>query len=235
MIREIEKYEELKRANKIYGTLPPERFAKFDVPRLSRDIRERLATVPDITCELSDSLDRLGYQIGLCTVPSHKIFPLKFEYSVVGTAVTQRSCPARIRRAFPESEPKRLMSTRDIPYFAEEGDIWVIDAKGCESSHFGEIAAKIMREHLIAGTVIDGLIRDCETVKLTNHPFWCRGFTPYSGMYRIETVELNGPVTIGGIQVNAGDLVAADANGLCAVPQAIVAEVFEEMCANGVC
>lgn len=227
-------YEELKKAGRIYGQIEPEKIRVLDVPRIPAEIRMRLGAVADLTCELSDSLDRLGYQIGICTVPSKYIFPLKSEYCAVGTALTQRSCPARISRDCGRSGSRR-MSTRDIPYLAEEGDVWVIEAKGCDCSHFGEIAAQLMREHLIAGTVIDGLIRDSESVKRTGHPFWCRGFTPYSGMYRIETVELNGPVVIGNVQVRAGDLVAADANGFCAVPREIVPEVFAEMTAHGVC
>ena len=229
-------YETFKNNGKIYGGIGPERIAALTVPRIPREIQERLSAVADITCELSDSLDRLGYPADRCIVSSKYIFPLRSEYRVVGTALTQRSCPARVHRCdMQQNAGKRKMSTRDIPYLAEAGDVWVLDAKGCECSHFGEIAAALMKEHAIAGTVIDGLIRDCESVKRTNLPFWCRGFTPYSGMYRIETVELNGPVTIGNIQVCAGDLVAADANGFCAIPQELALEVFEEMQKHGVC
>lgn len=229
-------YAVFKNNGKIYGGIEPERIAVLSVPRIAEDIRRRLSAVADVTCELSDALDRLGYEAGRCVVSSKDIFPLKPEYSIVGTALTQRSCPARIHCCDKQQgTEQRKMSTRDIPYLAEAGDVWVIDAKGCECSHFGEIAAVLMREHAIAGTVIDGLIRDCESVKRTGHPFWCRGFTPYSGMYRIETVELNGPITVGNVQVCAGDLVAADANGFCAIPREIIPEIFEELHKHGIC
>ena len=56
-----------------------------------------------------------------------------------------------------------------------------------------------------------------------------RGTTPLSGMGRVETVEINGTVTIDRVQVNPGDLVAADANGLCFIPAALVDEVYAEL------
>ena len=45
---------------------------------------------------------------------SKYIFPLRSEYRVVGTALTQRSCPARVHRCdMQQNAEKRKMSTRD--------------------------------------------------------------------------------------------------------------------------
>jgi regulator of RNase E activity RraA len=154
---------------------------------------------------------------------------------VVGSAITQRSCPEKIHRDQPLSERKSHMSTRDVPFFAEPNDVWVVDAKGCTFSHFGEIAAKMQQEHNLAGTIVDGFIRDGQSIKRTGYPFFCKGQTPYSGMHRIETVEINGTVTLHDVQVNPGDLIAADANGICVVPREIVEIVYEEMKKAGIC
>ena len=42
--------------------------------------------------------------------------------------------------------------------------------------------------------------------------------TPITGKWRLETVEINGPVQIAGVLVQAGDLVAADSGGIVFVP-----------------
>ncbi len=228
-------YETLVSEGKIYGALGRERFVKLEVARIPKEIVESFKKVPDITCELSDSMDRLGYSIGKCTIEAGVISPLKAEYRTVGTAITQRSCPEKIRRDIPVEQKKSLMSTRDAAYFAQEGDILIVDAKGCASSNFGEIAAKIMQEHKLSATIVDGLVRDGESIKKIGYPFWCKGQTPYSGMRRIETVEINGTITLHDVQVNPGDLVAADANGICVIPWDIVEDVYNDLRANGIC
>ncbi len=227
--REQHLFDELRAAGKIYGAIEPERFKTFEVKRIDRAILADLRKVEDLTCELSDALDRLGYRMGRCTVSGGEIRPLSPEFRAVGTAITQRTCPERIRKDEPSAKMKSRMSVRDVPWYAEEDDVWVVDAKGCPYSHFGEIAAKNMQAHKLAGTILDGVMRDTETIKRIGYPIWCRGNTPLSGMGRVDTVEINGTVTIGGVQVRPGDLVAADANGLCFVPAELVNEVYAEL------
>lgn len=227
--REQQIYDALQAQGKIYGSIAPERFKTFDVKRIDPKIIADLKQVEDLTCELSDAMDRLGYRIGFCTVDGAAIRPLSPDYRAVGTAITQRTCPEIIRKDEPDKKMKSRMSVRDVPWFAEKDDVWVVDAKGCPYSHFGEIAAKNMQNHGLAGTILDGVLRDTETIKRTGYPIWCRGTTPLSGMGRVETVEINGTVTIDRVQVNPGDLVAADANGLCFIPAALVDEVYAEL------
>jgi regulator of RNase E activity RraA len=47
-----------------------------------------------------------------------------------------------------------------------------------------------------------------------------------TGKWRIETVAINKPVTISGVEVKPGDLVIADEVGVCFVPFARAAEVL---------
>lgn len=230
-----EQYEQLKKVGKIYGGIAKDRIRMLTVPRISGDILEKLRRVEDVTCELSDALDGLGYCSSISVIPSVEIPPLSPGYRAVGVAVTTRSCPEQVYHVDERIARKPQMFVRDVPYLAEEGDIWLVDAKGCACSHFGEIAAKMQQEHGMVGTIVDGMIRDGETIKAIGYPFWCRGQTPYTGMKRLEVVEINGPVTIHNVQVRPGDLVAADGNGICVVPHAIVSEVFEYMQKKNIC
>lgn len=223
------------KANKKYEKIKIDKFKVLEINRIPKHIIDSLKKVEDITCELSDALDRLGYQIGKSIIPSNVLFPLKNNYRVIGTAITQRSCPEQVKQYQNNVDQESLMSTRDVSYYANPGDVWVIDAHGCDCSHFGEIAAKIMLENQLSGTIIDGYIRDGETIKKSDYPFWIRGQIPFSGMRRIETVEINGAITLNDIQVRAGDLIAADSNGICVVPHAHVEEVYENMVELKIC
>ena len=66
-------------------------------------------------------------------------------------------------------------------------------------------------------------------------PFWLMSFSsgrrasrvsPITGKWRIETVEINGDVEIGGIRVSPGDIVLADDTGVCFIPRQRAAEVL---------
>ena len=56
---------------------------------------------------------------------------------------------------------------------------------------------------------------------------WASDITPVTGKWRIETVEINGPVQIGEVRVAAGDLVVADDTGVCFIPRDVVLEVLD--------
>jgi 4-hydroxy-4-methyl-2-oxoglutarate aldolase len=43
----------------------------------------------------------------------------------------------------------------------------------------------------------------------------------------LETVEINGPLQIGGVRVAPGDLVVADDTGVCFIPRDMVLEVLD--------
>jgi 4-hydroxy-4-methyl-2-oxoglutarate aldolase len=49
-------------------------------------------------------------------------------------------------------------------------------------------------------------------------PVWSRGVSPVSGKHRMEAVEINGTVSLEGIAVRPGDVIAADDTGVCVIP-----------------
>ena len=56
---------------------------------------------------------------------------------------------------------------------------------------------------------------------------WSRDVAPLTGKWRIQTVQINFPVEIAGVQVTPGDIVIADETGICFVPQEIAADVLK--------
>ena len=91
----------------------------------------------------------------------------------------------------------------------------------------GGQSATIARRQGFIGAVVDGTVRDAEQYRGMGWPVWCKGFTPITGKWRMQTVEVNGAVQICGVPVRPGDLVCADEAGVAFVPRERAAEVLE--------
>jgi hypothetical protein len=95
------------------------------------------------------------------------------------------------------------------------GNQWV-----CYSITFYQLCEYRVMNLLLFGKVEAGADR-------AQHPPAPSDITPVTGKWRIETVEINGPVQIGEVRVAAGDLVVADDTGVCFIPRDVVLEVLD--------
>jgi regulator of RNase E activity RraA len=93
-------------------------------------------------------------------------------------------------------------------------------------SNMGGISSTIGKRQGEIGAIVDGGIRDVEQSRSIGYPRWSRSVSPVTGKWRIQTVEVNGAVRIAGAQVNPGDLVVADDDGICFVPREFVEVVL---------
>ncbi|MBV9734418.1 MAG: RraA family protein [Acidisphaera sp.] len=101
---------------------------------------------------------------------------------------------------------------------AEPGDIVVVDAGGdLTNAIIGEIMTAYAELRGVGGIVINGAIRDSESLRARHFPVYAAGVT-HRGPYKDGPGEINVPVAIGGMVVAPGDLVLGDADGLVAVP-----------------
>ena len=57
--------------------------------------------------------------------------------------------------------------------------------------------------------VADGPVRDIDEARTYKFPIYCRSLTAKTARGRVVEAEVNGPVTIGELVVNAGDYVLA--------------------------
>jgi 4-hydroxy-4-methyl-2-oxoglutarate aldolase len=108
-------------------------------------------------------------------------------------------------------------------YLASAGDVLVVDVGGgYEYGYWGEILTVAAQARGVAGLVIDGGVRDTERIVDRGFPVFARtrcirgtGKDPSSG-------SVNQRIDIGGVSIEAGDLVVGDADGVVAVPRARV-------------
>jgi 4-hydroxy-4-methyl-2-oxoglutarate aldolase len=110
---------------------------------------------------------------------------------------------------------------------AEAGEVIVL-ALGGESSvaHCGDLIALAARSRGVAAIVLDGAIRDRAELESVGLPVFHRGTSP-RGPGKAGPGALRVPVTIGGVRIEPGDLVCADADGIAVVPAAHAVAVVE--------
>ena len=105
------------------------------------------------------------------------------------------------------------------------GDVIVIEGVA-GISNMGGISAQTGKRQGEAGAIVSGAIRDVSHARSVGYPLWATEISPITGKWRIETVEINGDVEIGGVRVSPGDIVLADDTGVCFIPRNRAAEVL---------
>jgi 4-hydroxy-4-methyl-2-oxoglutarate aldolase len=110
--------------------------------------------------------------------------------------------------------------------FIQPGDI-VVSAfaahQGCAAA--GDRLLGMMKNNGAVGFVTDAPVRDYEGVVAVGLPAWCTGLTPASPYAKGPgTVGL--PIQIGGREVETGDMVVADRDGVVVVPYEQIDEVI---------
>ncbi|MCD6520866.1 MAG: RraA family protein [Anaerolineae bacterium] len=95
------------------------------------------------------------------------------------------------------------------------------------SAFWGGLLTNAAIGHRAAGVVTDGGARDYNEITALNFPVFCRGLSPYDSLGRLDGKERNVPITCGGVQVNPGDLVFADVDGVVVVPKEVAKEVIQ--------
>ena len=105
---------------------------------------------------------------------------------------------------------------------AKPGDVLVIDGKGDQGAALmGTIMLTACRKLGIAGVVIDGPVRDSLEIEEMGFPVFSVGTNP-NGPTKNVPGRIGHPVSCGGVTVNSGDLIVADADGVVVVERAQV-------------
>ncbi|CAN5424957.1 RraA family protein [soil metagenome] len=204
------------------GKLPPDRIRMSSLPSVAPSTIERFHKLTDLTGTISDVCDILGIN---CVIPAAVLRPVAASQRIVGPALTMRNIERPLHVFKAVTDRSNGMGETEAHNLARPGDVLVIEGLTGFSNMGGQSASIGKREGEI-GAVIDGSIRDPDQYEKIGWPVWCRGFTPITGKWRLETVEINGPVRIAGIQCKPGDLVCADSAGICFVPHSAIEEVL---------
>ena len=200
----------------VLGKLDRSAFGILELPRLDRELLQGFLALEDLTGTTSDALDQCGIA---ATVPGSMLRPTDPKARIVGQAVTVLN-----RKLETVSKVSRLGEI-EAHNLAEPGDVLVVQGVAGISS-MGGVSASVGKRQGEAGAIVDGAVRDIDHSRRIGYPVWSSGVSPITGKWRIETVAVNQPVRIAGIEVRPGDLAIADECGVCFVPYARAAEVL---------
>jgi 4-hydroxy-4-methyl-2-oxoglutarate aldolase len=148
------------------------------------------------------------------------------ETATVGHVLHSQFADIRLRAVLPEKRVAGTAVTLKIPGadstllhhlmgMVRPGDFLVIDR--CGDRHhacWGGVITNAAKLGGVVGAVIDGPATDFNEVRRVGMPLWCSGPSPITTkLLGLEGV-LNGPVSVGGVSVDAGDAVLADESGV---------------------
>ncbi|MBS3651100.1 RraA family protein [Pseudaminobacter sp. 19-2017] len=102
---------------------------------------------------------------------------------------------------------------------ARAGEVVAVDAGGClQTAYAGEILCGYARARKIAGLVVNGALRDIDTIaNWDDFPAFCLGNTAQGPLSK-ERGAVNGEIVFGGVAVRPGDIVLGDNDGLAIIP-----------------
>src|SRR6058998_3610808 len=149
------------------------------------------------TPNLADAMQKRGVMTGL--VPR-----IKHGTKLVGRAMTVKTA---------DGDWAKPVEAIDR---ARAGDVIVIDVGGGPTAVWGELASNSCLVKGVAGVVIDGAVRDLDTILELNFPCFSRHVAPHAGEPK-GLGEIGSEIECGGQKVRTGDWIVGDESGLIVV------------------
>jgi len=166
---------------------------------------------------VSDAMEKLTGQRTYLSHRMHPIFPAKF----AGFALTVKL------RKDENQDPKALDGMLAAIDQGGPNSVYVMVVEdGADIAGMGGLMGTAMQARNFSGAVVDGGVRDTAYLTKIGFPVYALGRVPSTSVGHYRFAGANIPVECDGVMVSAGDMVAADADGVVVVPRAKAAEVL---------
>ena len=114
-------------------------------------------------------------------------------------------------------------------YMSSPGDIIIASTDNFEATAvMGDIMLGIAKNRGVKGFVTEGFVRDLKGIIKIGLPCFSKGVIPNSpaknGPGKIGT-----PVVVGGVNVNSGDIIVGDLDGVVVVPYTQISEIIKNL------
>ncbi len=160
----------------------------------------------------SNLVDALGGSGAL----HHRIKPLG-----VGDGLPARFCGSAVTALCGPADNLALFAALAV---AKPGDVLVAATDAFEAAAVaGDLLLAMARNKGVAALVTDGMLRDYDAILPVGLPVFCAGLTPNSPA-RSGPGAVNVPVSLGGLQIAPGDILAGDRDGVVVIPQTRIEE-----------
>jgi regulator of RNase E activity RraA len=168
-------------------------------------------------CDLSDALDALGMAPAVTGLVATSLAS-----PIAGRAVTVQLGAGSASSA---AERKHLC-TAAVEQAGLDEVIVVEQRTGIDAAGWGGVLSRAARHRGIAGTIVDGPVRDVDEATRLDYPVYARSVTARTARGRIYEVACQVPIRIGDTTLLPGDYIAADRSGCVIVEAARIAEVL---------
>jgi|SRR5690242_140540 regulator of RNase E activity RraA len=167
---------------------------------------------------VSDAAEQLlGHKIYM----SHRmqsIFPAKF----AGYAVT-----VQLKKDEGNKDPNALAGMMAAIDGGAKDSVYVMTVEdGADIAGMGGLMGTTMYSRGYVGAVVDGGVRDIAQLRRIGFPVYALGPVPSTSVGHYKFAGANIPMLCDGVQVQPGDIVAADADGVVVVPRAKAEEIL---------
>ncbi len=180
-------------------------------------ISDRLANC--YTGVVHDVLRKMGYRD--FTLPP-RLRPLMPEKAMAGPAFTI------LGKVDPTADAhETLLAWTGLLSKCPPGHIWVNQPNDNVIAHMGELSAETLKDKGVRGAVADGMIRDANFLIEMGFQTWHNGYTPRDIVGWWLPAAFDVPIRIGEVDIEPGDYMVGDRDGLIRVPQGVVEEVIE--------
>ena len=166
---------------------------------------------------VSDAIEQLTGQRQYMTHHMQPIFTTKF----AGYAVTVKLVKEE------NHDPNALSAMLSVIDQGAKDSVYVMTVQdGADIAGMGGLMGTAMSARDFAGAIIDGGVRDVAYLRKIGFPVYASGVVPSTSAGHYRAVGANVPVVCDGVKVNAGDIVAADSDGVVVIPREIAAKVL---------
>ncbi len=171
---------------------------KVEIKRksLEEEIRSILMTVS--TPNISDAMHRARAM--------RDIYPIVRGKKIVGKAITVSTF---------DGDWAKTVEAIDV---AGKGEVIVVKCSGDTAAVWGELATRSCMNKGIEGVIIDGAVRDVDDIRELGYPIFAKREVPNAGEPK-GFGEINVKIVCGGVEVNPGDWIVADDNGVMVIPR----------------
>src|SRR6202521_2218014 len=167
---------------------------------------------------VSDALEQLTGKRMYMSHRMHPIFTTKF----AGFART-----VLLKKDEGNTDPAALSGMLTAIDQGTTDSVYVMVVENGEDiAGMGGLMGTAMAARGYVGAVIDGGVRDVAYLRKIGFPVYATGIVPSTSVHHYRFAGSQIPVTCDGVTVNAGDIVAADSDGVVVIPRARAQEVL---------
>jgi len=177
-------------------------------------VRERLSS-----SILSDVLDGMGFRHQAMREGIRPLYP--------GSVVVGRAHTMLMADVYEPEEDTFALQIEGIDRLRKDDVMVVASNRSTEAALWGELLSTAAKCRGARGAVIDGLARDLRQMEEMKFPVFAAGARPISSKGRCIAIDYGCRINCGGVNVELGDLVFGDVDGIVVVPEVVIEEAVK--------